>query len=239
MAKLNYKTTQDVIEKTVSKSAGAKIEEEAKELVQMVIFALDKEEYAVEISEVREILRMPEITPMPNAPGFIEGIINVRGKIVVVIDLEKRFNLDRESEKKSLNVVLAEIGENTFGAVVDEVTEVLRVPKDNIESAPAIISEKIHADYVKGIVVLEGRLIILLDLLKVFEEKGLVDLGELVQRQAKSSRARRIQEEPIEKKETEAERKIKIEQMAAEHIKKGKKIPLEQKEAQQKKEDKK
>jgi len=141
------RSTQEVIEKEVAKTPEARPKEEAaKELIQLVVFELDKEEYAVEIGEVREILRMPGVTDIPNSPDFIEGIINVRGKIVVVLDLEKRFNLKREAEKKSLHVVLTEIGDITLGAIVDEVTEVLRIPKDSIEVAPAIISEKIHAD---------------------------------------------------------------------------------------------
>lgn len=221
MAKVKNQTTQEVVEEEVAKTPKArKPEEEAKELVQLVVFELDKEEYAVKISEIREILRMPEVTPMPNAPDFIEGVINVRGKIVVVIDLEERFNLERESEKKSLHVILTEIGDSTFGAIVDEVTEVLRVPKDSIEAAPAIIAEKIQADYVSGIVVLESRLLIMLDFNKVFEEKGLAELGELVKKQAGIARTRRAKEKPEEKEETEIEKKAKVEKMLKERLEK-------------------
>ena len=217
MSDSDEKTTQNIVEKEVTKTPTATLaDEEAKELVQLVVFRLDEEEYAVEISEIREILRMSEITPMPNAPSFIAGVINVRGKIVVVIDLEKRFNLVRQSKEKSLHIVIAEIDDNTFGAIVDEVTEVLRVPKDAIEEAPGIISEKIHAEYVRGIAVLEERLIILLDFKKVFEEKGLTELGELVKKQEKAAMAKKKQEEPEEEKETEAEKKAKIERMIKE-----------------------
>lgn len=221
---VNFKTTQEVIEKEVARTPTARPEEEvSKELVQLVVFELDEEEYAVDISEVREILRIPEITPIPNSPDFIEGIINVRGGIVVVLDLEERFNLTRDAKKKSLHVVLAEIGDSTFGAIVDAVTEVLRVPKDSIEQAPAIISEKIRADYVKGIVVLENRLLILLDFKKVFEEKGLIELGELVTRQAKAVRARHAEEKPEEEEEGkgEAKRKARVEEFAEEFVEKA------------------
>ncbi|MGB2762506.1 MAG: chemotaxis protein CheW [Minisyncoccales bacterium] len=220
MAKIKNQTTQEVIEKEVAKTPEAqKSEEEAKELVQLVIFELDKEEYAVDISGVREILRVPEVTPIPNSPNFIEGIINVRGKIVVVMDMEERFNLERESKKKSLHVLLTEIGNSTFGAIVDEVTEVLRIPKESIEEAPAIISEKIHAEYVKGIVVLEDRLIILLDFAKVFEEKGLIELSQLIGKQAKIAQTRRVTDKQEETEETKAEHKAKIEELAKERIK--------------------
>jgi len=227
------KTTQEVVEEKVAKIPEVRGEEEAKELIQLVVFELDKEEYAVEIGEIREILRRPEITPIPNSPNFIEGIINVRGKIVVVMDLEERFNLERESKKKSLHVVLTEIGDNTFGATVDEVTEVLRIPKDSIEAAPAIISEKIHADYVRGIAVLEDRLLIMLDLGKVFEEKGLIELAGLIDKQAKVARAHRREEKPKEEEETEAEHKAKLEKLVEERIKGVKKVETQENEEPQ------
>ena len=226
MPDLDEKTTKNIVEEEISKTPKAPLmEEKAKELVQLVVFRLDEEEYAVEISEIREILRMSDITPMPNAPSFIAGVINVRGKIVVVIDLKKRFNLVRYSKEKNLHIIIAEIGDNTFGAIVDEVTEVLRVPNDALEEAPSIISEKIHADYVRGMVVLEDRLIILLDFKKVFEEKGLTELGELVKKQEETAKAKKKQEEPEEEKETEAEKKEKIEKMVEERMKKSKQPP--------------
>lgn len=224
MDKTNNNTNQEeVVKKEVEKTSETWQQgKEAKELVQLVVFELDKEEYAVNISEIREILRMPDVTPMPNTPDFIQGVINVRGKIVVVVNLESRFNLERQEEKKSLHVILTEIGDNTFGAIVDEVTEVLRVPKNSIEQAPAIISEKIQADYVKGIVILDKRLLIMLDFNKVFEEKGLAELGEIVKKQAKIAQTRRVEEKPEEKQETEAEKKAKIERMLKERIENNK-----------------
>lgn len=222
MADDNDGTSAAVAKEVARASSGSIGDEEIKELVQLVIFELDEEEYGVEISELREILRRPEVTPIPNSPDFIEGIINVRGQIVVVMDLEKRFNLVRDSKGKSLHVILTEIGESTFGAVVDEVTEVIRVPKDSIEAAPAIISEKISADYVKGIAVLEDRLIILLDVEKVFDEQGLTELGAIVSKQAQVAQSRQTQEAP-EDRETEAERKARVEKLVEERIVKGKK----------------
>jgi len=217
---VSTKETATAVEEQVAKTPEVLAEEEAKELVQVVVFELDEEEYAVEISEVREILKVRDITPIPNTPDFIEGIINVRGKIVVVLDLEKRFNLERESTAKKLHTIVSEQGENSYGASVDEVTEVLRIPKDSIEPAPAIISEKIQADYVKGIGVLENRLLILLDFTKVFEEKGLSELSELVKKQAKAVRTKYAREKPKEEKEeTAEEKKEKVEEMLERRIK--------------------
>ncbi len=217
---VSTKEAATAVEKEVAKTPEVLAEEEAKELIQIVVFELDEEEYAIEISDVREILKARDVTPIPNTPDFIEGIINVRGKIVVVLDLEQRFNLERESTAKKLHIMVSEQGENTYGASVDEVTEVLRIPKDSIEPAPAIISEKIQADYVKGIGILENRLLILLDLNKVFEEKGLAELSELVKKQAKAARVKYTREKPKEEKEeTAEEKKEKVEEILEERIK--------------------
>jgi len=232
MPKEDTKTTQEAVEKEVVKTPEILATEEAKELVQLVVFELDQEEYAVEITEAREILRATEVTPIPNSPDFIEGIINIRGKIVVVLNLEKRFNLVREHPEKRLHIIIYEVGENTYGAVVDEVTEVLRIPKDAIEPAPAIISEKIKADYVEGVGVLENRLLLLLDFKKVFEEKELAQLGDLVRKQAQVARKKMVTEQPKEeeKEETKEERKEKIEEMVKEKLIKKEAKPEEKEE---------
>ena len=215
-------SAQEAIEKEIGKATLEEKEgKEAKALTQLVVFELDKEEYAVNISEIREVMKMMDITPIPNSPEFIEGIINIRGKIAVVIDLEKRFNLVREHKSAGKHIVVSEMGESAFGMVVDEVTEVLRIPTENIEAAPAIISEKIQASYVKGVAILDKRLLILLDLKKVLEEKELAELGKIVNKQARIIRAKAEAEKPEEeeKKETEAERKARVEKLVKEKIK--------------------
>jgi purine-binding chemotaxis protein CheW len=186
-----------------TRATGKKTEE----LIQLVVFALDNEEYAIPITDLREIIKIPEITSIPNAPGFISGLLNLRGKIVVVVDLERRFNLMRESKTVSQHIIITEVGENIFGVIVDEVAEVLRVPTTSIQATPALVSSKIHAGYLKGVVVLDKReptkeltkdeckellaahqtnqpseksntrLLILLDLPKMLQEKELLDVG--------------------------------------------------------------
>ncbi|MDA2921769.1 chemotaxis protein CheW [Patescibacteria group bacterium AH-259-L07] len=211
----------DDIKKVVAKVAqqSAAVEKKPEELMQLVVFELDKEEYAVPIIDLREIIKIPEITPIPNAPEFIRGILNLRGKIVVVVDLEKRFHLVRENKIASQHIVITEVGENIFGIIVDEVAEVLRVPVTSIQPAPALVSSKIHHEYLKGVVVLDAkeptrelseeecrellaahqtkkpsgkspkdkptgqartRLLILLDLSKMLQEKELLELGSQV-----------------------------------------------------------
>lgn len=165
-------------------------EQKAETLIQLVVFELDKEEYAVPIGDIREIIRIPEIAPVPNAPEFIRGILNLRGTIVVVIDLEKRFHLAREGKAPPEHIVITEVNGSTFGIVVDKVSEVLRVPVSKIQPTPSLVSSRIHADYLKGVAVLEeaanaiaeaskSRLIILLDLPKMLQEGELLNINIL------------------------------------------------------------
>jgi purine-binding chemotaxis protein CheW len=210
--------TQQILKKTLAQGFVRKEEEASKEQIQLVVFHLEDEEYAVEISEVREILKKVEIVPIPNCPSFITGIINVRGKIVVVSDLRKLFNLKHAEELESQYIILAEIDGNIYGAIVDDVDEVLRLPKDSIQNAPAIISEKIHADYVRGIVPVEDRLIILLDFKKVFNEEGLSELGEILQKQAEEQRTILKQQSPQAPEASPEEKKEKLEKMVEEHL---------------------
>lgn len=167
-------------------------EAKAETLVQLVVFELDKEEYAVPIEDLREIIRIPEIAPVPNAPEFIRGILNLRGTIVVVMDLEKRFHLTREGQTPPEHIIITEVNNSTFGIMVDRVSEVLRVPVSKIQSTPALVSSRIHAEYLKGVVVLEeaqkaaedmvakSRLIILLDLPKMLQDEALLNMEKTV-----------------------------------------------------------
>lgn len=188
----------DNIRKIIADTASSGSADKKKEtdMIQLVIFLLDGEEYAIPISDLQEIIRIPNITPIPSAPEFILGILNLRGKIVVVVDLEKRFHLIRENNEKPGHIIITEVGENTFGVMVDMVTEVLRVAVSSIQPTPFLSSSKIHADYLKGVVVIEdeeetkdqkteiqknSRLIILLDILKMLQEDELLQIGKVVE----------------------------------------------------------
>lgn len=190
--------TEDIIKEVVQKDSSK--DKKIEETIQLVVFELDKEEYGVEIVELQEIIRMPDITPIPNAPAFIKGIFNLRGKIIVVVDLEKRFNLVRENAGAEGNIIIAEVDKNNYGVIVDKVTEIVNVPMSSIQRTPSLVSSKIQIEYLKGVVVMEkhgnrrndeavedvhnkndSRLIILLDLPKLLQEKELLSLGKAVQ----------------------------------------------------------
>lgn len=133
---------------------------------QLVVFELANEVYGVDIGRVQEIIRMTTITRLPRAPEFVEGVINLRGKVIPVVDLKKRFGLRDSEEGRSSRIVVVDVGQQTLGMVVDGVSEVLRVTKGAIEP-PSPVVTTIESDYIRGIAKLEGRLIILLDLDKV------------------------------------------------------------------------
>jgi purine-binding chemotaxis protein CheW len=134
--------------------------------IQVVSFKLGSEEYGVDIGQVQEINRMVAVTKVPRAPQFMEGVINLRGQLIPIIDLRTRFGMERAEHSKSTRIVVTEIGTKRIGMVVDSVSEVLRLPLEQIEEAPDMISG-VETEYIRGVGKLEERLIILLDLGKI------------------------------------------------------------------------
>lgn len=133
------------------------------EILQLVTFRLGNEDYAVNILKVQEINRMKEITRVPNTPQYVEGVINLRGKVIPVINLRSKFGLtDKDSDTQS-RIMIMDIQGVTMGLVVDAVSEVLRIPANIVEPTPPMASN-ISTEYIKGIAKLEDRLIILLDM---------------------------------------------------------------------------
>ncbi|HXL02798.1 MAG TPA: chemotaxis protein CheW [Candidatus Atribacteria bacterium] len=142
---------------------------------QLVAFQLGEETYGVDISQVEEIIRMQPITRVPGAPDFVEGVINLRGRVIPVIDLRKRFRLPPREETKNTRIVVVEVSPNTVGMIVDAVDEVLRISEEKVE-APSTLISSIDTEYIKGVGKLDNKLLILLDLSKVLtkEEKGVL-----------------------------------------------------------------
>ena len=137
---------------------------------QLVVFDLDSEAYGVDIGAVREIIRLQEITRVPRTPDFVEGVINLRGKVIPVVDLRKRFMLPVAEQNDDNRIVVIDIGGQDIGIVVDAVTEVLRILTESVEPPSSVITTA-DSDYLMGICKLESRMIILLDLERVLSEE--------------------------------------------------------------------
>ncbi|MCH8745120.1 MAG: chemotaxis protein CheW [Chloroflexi bacterium] len=145
---------------------------------QLVVFDLASEAYGVDIGAVREIIRLQEITKVPRTPQFVEGVINLRGKVIPVIDLRKRFALQVAAETGDNRIVVVDIGGQDIGAVVDAVTEVLRITRDSIEPPASVITTD-DSGYLLGIGKLDDKLIILLDLQQVLSQSKQNSLVEV------------------------------------------------------------
>ncbi|MBW7888214.1 MAG: chemotaxis protein CheW [Bacteroidetes bacterium] len=138
----------------------------SEELLQLVSFNIGEEEFGVDILKVQEIIRIVEVTRVPNAPEYVDGVINLRGKVIPIIDLRRRFGMERKEKDKNTRIIVVELNGKVLGFVVDAVSEVLRIPRSVTEPPPSIIAG-IDAEYITAIGKLENRLLILLDLERV------------------------------------------------------------------------
>jgi purine-binding chemotaxis protein CheW len=136
------------------------------ELLQLVSFKIGEEEFGVDILKVQEINRMLEVTAVPNAPAYVDGVINLRGKVIPIMDLRSRFGMPRRERDKNSRIVVVELNGKIVGFVVDSVNEVLRIPKNVTEPPPPVVTG-VGAEYITAVGKLDDRLLILLDLDKV------------------------------------------------------------------------
>jgi purine-binding chemotaxis protein CheW len=159
---------------------------------QFVVFQLDNETYAVPILSVTEVVLTLEITPVPNAPEYILGLMNLRGKVLPVLDLEKKFQLNREGQVVGQHIMVAESEQKVlFGILVDQVVEVLRISPDAIKPPPEIIKSKISAEYLPGVIIVENKpgttiegeesIVLILDLQKILSDKNIEELQTVQQ----------------------------------------------------------
>ncbi len=133
----------------------------------LVTFLLGSEEYGLDVRLVQEIIRVTEVTPVPRAPDFVKGVINLRGRIIPVVDLKRKLGLGEvDLGAKTSRVVVAKLRERLVGLLVDGASQVLKVPVSLIEPAPEEVLE-VDADYIRGVAKLSGRLVILMDLARV------------------------------------------------------------------------
>ena len=149
------------------------------DLLQLVTFRIGEEEFGVDILRVQEIIRIMEITRVPKAPDFVEGVINLRGKVIPIIDLRKRFGLEVKEHDKHTRIIVIEMNNMIVGFVVDAVSEVLRIPADTVEPPPPAVMGGIDSEYISGVGKLEDRLLILLDLDKLLSQEEQAELGQV------------------------------------------------------------
>jgi purine-binding chemotaxis protein CheW len=136
--------------------------------LQIVGFRVGNETYGVPITALHEIVRVPEITAVPDAPDYMEGVINLRGKIVSVIDLRKRFGIKETTPSRRNRILVVEYNGRLSGLIVDSASEVLKIPPTDIEPPPAVLQEG-GLNCVTGLGKYQGRLIMLLDTSKILE----------------------------------------------------------------------
>lgn len=136
--------------------------------VQVVAFTLGQEEYAVDILYVLEINRLLNITRVPRAEKHVEGVVNLRGNIIPIINLHIRFNIDATENEEDKRIIVFQLDDMKVGIIVDQVSEVLRLNKNDIEETDKVYSAK-NAEHIKGIAKFNNRLLLLLDLFKILE----------------------------------------------------------------------
>lgn len=150
------------------------------ETIQIVSFKLGEEEYGVDVFQIREIVTLDKgITRVPKSPNFVEGVINLRGDIIPIVDLRKRFGLSLPSMGLNSRVIIVEIGEEAsrVGMIVDAVIGVSRIPKSSIQDAPSI-TKGIDAYYISGVAELDDRLVVLLSLERALSKDEIREITE-------------------------------------------------------------
>jgi purine-binding chemotaxis protein CheW len=149
----------------------------------IVGFQVGRETYGVPITSLHEIVRVPDITAVPDAPDYLEGVINLRGKIVSVMDLRKRFGVKLATVKKNNRILVVEHAGRLAGLIVDSASEVLKIPADSVEAPPAVFQDG-GLNCVTGLGKVAGRLVVLLDMSKLLAPASLQQTNEAVDKQA-------------------------------------------------------
>lgn len=141
------------------------------ELIQLVSFMLADEEYGVEVLKVREIIRMPTITKMPNTPSYVEGVINLRGKVIPIISMRKRFGLMESEHNSQTRIMVMDVAGSLTGFVVDAVSEVIRIHSSEIQPPPTmVVSGGIGQEFLTGVFNHAERLLIIMDVDRMFTD---------------------------------------------------------------------
>ena len=155
-------------------------QEDKEHLLQLVGFVIGQELFGVDILMVQEIIRETPITPIPNSPDFIEGVINLRGNIIPVIDLRRRLNLRGVSAPEGqIWIMILNVNGRITGFIVDSVTQVLKVPSNSIKPPPDIVVSGLQSQYITGVCRIDKRLLILLDFNRILLVEEIKKLNEI------------------------------------------------------------
>lgn len=179
---------------------------------QLVIFGVAKEEFGIDIDHVLEIIRLESITRIPNAPEFVKGVINLRGGIIVIVDLATKLGIPKKENDDDTRIIVVKSGKDMVGVIVDCAKEVLRVNDKFIKPPPGVVTKKISSDYLNGVAVLDERLIILLNMEKVFADQTQLKSAEVAM---KGSKEESKKETKQDNKQDDSQVKVKAEQKAA------------------------
>lgn len=144
-------------------------------VMRWVTFRLDKEKYCVNVMQVQEVLRITEIAPVPGAPSYVLGIINLRGNVVTVVDTRRRFGLSPKDNDEASRIVIIEVNSNVIGMLVDSVADVVDLHKSEIETAPNVGTDE-SSKYIQGVASRENELLIVVDLNKFLSEEEWGDM---------------------------------------------------------------
>lgn len=148
--------------------------------LQQVIFKLDNEEYGLDIMKVSGIEKYQEVVKVPNSPEYIEGIINLRGEVLPIYSLRKKFKLEKKLTDDETKIIVAVTNEMKIGFVVDSVAEILHIDEESIEKAPKIVTG-ISRKYIKSVAKQEKRMIILVDVDLIVSDEEKLELGEVIE----------------------------------------------------------
>ncbi len=145
---------------------------------QLVVFVMESEEFACGINSVREVLKMIRVTPLPRSLDFVEGVINMRGDVIPVIDLRKRFGLPEAERTDESRIIIVEVEERMVGLIVDSVSEVISLENKQIQEAPnQVAGEK--TDLITGVGKVGDRMLIILDLDRILTSEEQIALGDV------------------------------------------------------------
>jgi purine-binding chemotaxis protein CheW len=147
-------------------------------LSQLISFTVGEEEFGLEILRVKEVIRIREITRLPRAPSFVQGIINLRGDVIPIIDLREKFGLEHHDYTSMTRVIVVDVDGQLIGMVVDSASQVVRIPADQIEPPPPIVGG-LSAEYVKGVGKLDDRLVILVNIDRIISSEEKLELKKL------------------------------------------------------------